>query len=98
MFDKTSMGQVANAFNYFEMLFDMNEGLKTIKNRKTDKANVIELLRRKLVSSARCGKKLIINIDKNVVDFNEEWTSTTKIFDSSRVFDRNCWRDSKYHM
>ena len=80
------------------MLFDLTEGLGTIKNKKTTKDHVIELLRRKLVGSARCGKKLIINIDKHVVDFNEEWTSTTKIFDSSRVFDRNCWKDSKYHM
>jgi hypothetical protein len=80
------------------MLFDMTEGLQSIKNKKTTQEHVFELLRRKLVSSARCGKKLIINIGTHVLDFHEAWTSTTKIFDSSRVFDRNCWKDSKYHM
>jgi len=64
------------------MLFDLNEGLAKIKQGKTTKDNVIELLRRKLVGAARCGKKLIINVDKHVIDFNNEWTSTTKIFDA----------------
>jgi len=64
------------------MLFDLNEGLTTIKSRKTTKEKVIELMRRKLVGAARVGKKLIINIDKHVVDFTNEWTSSTKIFDS----------------
>ena len=76
----------------------MEEGIKTIKNKKTTVENVLELLRRKLVSSARCGKKLIINIGDQDVDFEKVYTSTTKIFDSSRVFDRSCWKDSKYHM
>jgi len=99
IFDNTALGQVSNAFNYFEMLFDLNEGLAAIKNKKTTKENVIELMRRKLVGSARCGKKLIINIDKHVVDFVNEWTSTTKIFDSSRIMDRSTWKDTTaYHM
>lgn len=77
----------------------MNDGLATLKARKTTKDKIIELMRRKTVSAARCGKKLVINIDKHVVDFNEEWTSTTKIFDSSRVFDRPTWKESStYHM
>jgi len=82
------------------MLFDLTEGLLSIKNKKATKDSVMEKLRRKLVSSARCGKKLIINIGDNLIDFNEEWTGHTKIFDSQRVFDRNCWKnmDQKYHM
>jgi len=31
IFDNTTLGQVSNAFNYFEMLFEMHEGLETIK-------------------------------------------------------------------
>lgn len=99
MFDNTTLGSVSNAFNYSEMLFDLNEGLGAIKRGKTTKENVIELLRRKLVGAARCGKKLVINIDKHVIDFKEEWTSTTKIFNADRTFDRALWKDSKeYHM
>lgn len=59
------------------MLFDLSEGLASIKNKKTTKDHVIELLRRKLVGAARCGKKLIINVDKHVVDFVNEWTAHT---------------------
>jgi len=99
VFDNTTLGSVPNAFNYSEMLFDLSDGIRAIKRGKTTKENVIELLRRKLVGAARCGKKLIINIDKHVIDFKEEWTSTTKIFSAERAFDRQLWKDStEYHM
>lgn len=56
-------------------------------------------MRRKLVGAQRCGKKFVINLNRHAVDFKEEWTAGTKVFDTSRIFDRGTWKDSRtYYM
>ena len=55
-------------------------------------------LRKKLVSAARVGKNLIINVDKLLPNFKNQYSSDSDHFNSDMVFNYEEWHKKENYM
>ena len=98
VWDATSHGTVANYFNYTGITIDFFKEELNIAYGKSSKECAGDELRKKLVAAARVGKNFIINVDKLLPNFNDEYCFAPDHFKSDVVFNYEEWHKKENYM